>query len=148
MKKIRLIVSVLVLMMVAVACQKTSPGGGESATEAPVSEASIPYPVSGQPAPAEFGAYPSTGDPNAAPVSDPKMLYPHLKDGDMLEWQSVEGTIFSGMVVSVSQKHDLQVSVTLKDGRTLLSTEPAIDDIIKIIQRCGDPCKDIKVATE
>ena len=48
----------------------------------------------------------------------------------------------------VMQTHALKVYLTLKDGRTLLSIEPAIDEVMKVIQSCGDPCKNILVATE
>jgi hypothetical protein len=145
MKYYRLIVLILLVGLIATACQKFS-GEGISSAQVPASGASIPYPVSDQPVTTKAAAYP-------APVSSvqsslPVTLYPELKDGDILEWQHVEGTIYSGLVSRVSQTHDLQVTITMKDGRTFVTTEPAIDDIVKLIQQCGDFCKDIRIATE
>jgi hypothetical protein len=144
MKKICYVVVILLIGLFAVACQKTTAGGGSAATEAPVG--GNPYPASDQPAVEPAAGYPApTGAPQA---SLPVTLYPELKDGDILEWQHVEGTIYSGLVSAVSQKHDLSVTIKMKDGRTFVTTEPAIDDIVKLVQLCGDLCKDIRIATE
>jgi len=58
------------------------------------------------------------------------------------------GTIGSGLVTKVMQTHDMKVYVTLEDGRTFVTVEPAIDDIIRLIEECGELCQDIKIATE
>jgi hypothetical protein len=112
--------------------------------------------------PLAIGAYPETGatvPPAAAqmaypsPVVQPltaqtEPVYPDLKDGAEVTWSQVKDIIFSGQVVRVGQTHDLNVYITLKDGRTFKTVEPAIDDVIKLIKACGDLCKDIKVATQ
>jgi hypothetical protein len=56
--------------------------------------------------------------------------------------------ILNGEVTQVMQTHELKVYLTLKDGRTLLAFEPQIDEVMKVIQSCGDPCSKILIATE
>jgi hypothetical protein len=51
-------------------------------------------------------------------------------------------------VAQVVQTHNLQVTLDLKDGRSLVTREPNIDDVFKIIDGCGQPCANISVATE
>ncbi len=151
MKSVRLIVTVVVLCMIAVSCQSPTAGGGQTqatptpeANAAPATEVpAYPVPEVNLPVVTSGGAYPA---PTLA--MQETTLYPELNSGDKLEWDKVIGALASGQVTSVAQTHDLQVVLTLKDGRTLVSTEPAIDDIIKMVQQCGNPCKDIKVATE
>jgi len=139
-----ILILILLIGLITAACQKTPQGDKTGAVEAPVAEESYPAPE--QPVVVENPAYPDLS--NAPQASLPYMLYPDLKDGDMLEWENVPGLLFSGLVSSVSQTHDLQVTIRLKDGRSFITTEPAIDNILKIIQECGDLCKDIKIATE
>ncbi len=151
MKKFQLISFVLILSLALFACAVLSPGAKE--TVAPVIETKI--------MPAEVEAYPYPY-PSLAPTlqvleggyPDPMaqysllILYPDLKDGDSLEWEQAMGAVYSSQVTKVMQTHDLKVYLTFKDGRTLVTVEPAIDDILKLIDSCGDLCKDIKVATE
>ncbi len=75
-------------------------------------------------------------------------LYPGYADGATITWEHAVAMVQNGEVASVMQNHQLMVILTLKDGRTLTTTEPAIDEIINIIRSCGDPCKDITIATE
>ncbi len=84
---------------------------------------------------------------SSAPASSAD-VYPELKDGDEVDWSKVVGIIMSGQVSKVVQTHDLKVYLTLKDGRTIVSVEPVIDELMGLIDYCGDPCKDILVATE
>ncbi len=108
------------------------------------------------------GAYPASGaitapaipsDAYPSPVAQPLVaqiepVYPDLKDGAEVQWSQVQSIVFSGQVVKIGQTHDLNVYLTLKDGRTLKAVEPAIDDILKLVQACGTLCQDIKVATQ
>jgi hypothetical protein len=65
-----------------------------------------------------------------------------------VSWEEAQSLILSGQVRAVAQSHSLEVSLTLKDGRQLITTEPEIDAIFRVIQECGAPCADILVATE
>jgi hypothetical protein len=60
----------------------------------------------------------------------------------------VMAMIQNGEVAKVVQTHERKLFVTLKDGRSFISWEPNFDDVLNIIQDCGEPCKDIAVATE
>jgi hypothetical protein len=91
-------------------------------------------------------AYPSPVAQSLTAQSEP--VLPELKDGAEVQWSQAEKIVFSGQVVSIGQTHDLNVTITLEDGRTFKTVEPEIDDILKLVQACGDLCKDIKVATE
>jgi hypothetical protein len=71
-----------------------------------------------------------------------------LEDGADVTWEQAMGIIGYGVVTKVMQTHDMKVYLTLEDGRTFVTVEPAIDDIIRLIEECGETCKDIKVATE
>lgn len=148
MKSIRLITVVLILGLGALSCQVTGLGSEQTteipaATEAPAAqETSYPQPGEVNTAYPEAGAYPP------AAVEMTITLYPDLGDGAEITWEQAMGLIGTGQVTQVMQSHDLKVYLTLKDGRTLVSVEPVIDDIIRLIQECGDFCKDIKIATE
>jgi len=153
MRKFRLITFVMILSLTLLACAILS--AGPETTVAPVTETVI------MPAETESAAYPYP-EPYLSPAIEsldgvypypmaqygPLILYPELKDGDSLDWEQAVGALFSMQVTKVMQTHDLKVYITFKDGRTLVTVEPAIDEILKYIESCGDLCKDIKVATE
>ncbi len=142
MKWFRLFGVISIFAVTAMACQIFGKSVPTAATEAP-GPGGEEYPV----------AYPEIPypDPTAlAALQSPQegIPYPDLKDGDTIEWYSTTELILGGLVTKVVQSHDLTVYVTLKDGRTFKTFEPAIDDVIKVIEACGDKCKDIEVATE
>jgi hypothetical protein len=107
-----------------------------------------------RPAPAEAteGPQPYPQGGGAAPLPSPTFVggvaYPELSDGDEIRWEQAVGMIQSGLVTKAVQTHDLKVYVTIFDGRTFVTTEPAIDDVMRVIEACGDYCKSIQVATE
>ena len=76
------------------------------------------------------------------------VLYPNLQDGDLANWDQAMAMILNLEVKQVTQTHDQQVTLLLKDGRMLITREPSIDEVFKVIEQCGDPCKEIVVATE
>jgi hypothetical protein len=63
-------------------------------------------------------------------------------------WEEAEQLIRNGEVTQVFQAHSLQVTLTLADGRQVVTTEPSIDAVFRVIQDCGQPCADILQATE
>ena len=94
-------------------------------------------------APAEQNpsAYPDPGAQSAG-------LYPGIQDGAEVMWEQAVSMIMYGEVAQVMQTHELKVTLMLKDGRSFTAIEPQIDDVLKVIEQCGDACKDIAVATE
>jgi hypothetical protein len=107
---------------------------------------------------AEPGSYPSpeaqvTPGGNSYPAPNPGLLsgsalYPDVKDGDQIDWLQAQAMISNGEVGQVVQTHALQVTLMLKDGRSLITTEPVIDEVMRVIEACGATCSDIKIATE
>jgi len=137
MKTAWLISLIILVSMTASACQAISPSGESEEYPGP----GVTYPASSQ----QFPAYPAAENSSS---SAPAVLYPDASDGDYMEWYQVTALITNGEVEKVVQTHDLQIYITLKDGRTLVSVQPEIDDVIKFIKKCGDACKDIRIATE
>jgi hypothetical protein len=140
MKKnwIVMLLMLALLSVLAAGCQVAGQGGGES-TEAPEAAPNDPaYPGAG-------GAYPA--DPGAE-AEEGAALYPWYESGTEVLWNNAIAMIMNGEVSQVAQAHDLTVTLTLKDGRTLTTIEPAIDEVIRTVEACGAPCSDILIATE
>ena len=85
--------------------------------------------------------------PLDAPVP-PVVLYPAYQDNDEVEWLYAQAMIMNGEVERVVQTHALKVTLFLKDGRALVTVEPDIDELLKVIKLCGEKCADIVIATE
>ena len=66
----------------------------------------------------------------------------------MLSWPEAEQMILSGDVQQVAQTHALAVYLTLKDGREFVTKEPSIDEVFRLVERCGEKCAGIALATE
>jgi hypothetical protein len=130
----------IALAILAAAC-------GPKPTAAPTTAPTQPEPT--QPAPATGPtAYPIPNLPTGLPPSGPNPGYPPPGTAETADWATAQTFLISGQVVQVTQSHSLQVILTLRDGRQLATTEPAFDDVLKVIEQCGDLCKDIVVTTE
>jgi hypothetical protein len=112
--------------------------------------APIPTTAPTEPAPpAEATAYPAPALPTTLPpTAGQKEGYPPPGTPIMMDWATAQTFLLSGQVTQVIQSHSLQVILTLIDGRQIITTEPALDDVVKFIQQCGEPCKNITVTTE
>jgi hypothetical protein len=108
------------------------------ATEAPVSPAQS-YPA---PAPAAVPAQSYPGP--AAPAAQP---YPGPGQAVAASWDEATQLIQGGQVTQI-QIQGMQVTLSLKDGRMVTTTQPASDAVTQLIQTCGDPCKAIKVSSQ
>ena len=75
-----------------------------------------------------------------------------LDSGDQFEttvtWEQAIDIISSGEVEQVAQTHDLQVTLYLKSGAIVGTTEPVIDAIFNELYRCGEACEDVLRMTE
>ena len=69
-------------------------------------------------------------------------------DESTVSWDEAIRILNSGEVEQVFQTHSLDVTLILKDGRSIHTKEPGIDDIFDEVEKCGEPCKDILLATE
>ena len=88
-------------------------------------------------------ASPPTGNtppPSSHPPTDPSVR--------RVTWDEAVGLITGGMVTQAFQTHALEVRLNLTDGTSVVTTEPRIDEVFRVIRQCGDPCKDIIIATE
>ena len=56
--------------------------------------------------------------------------------------------ILEGKVETLTQFHDLKVILELKDGGQVITTEPALDDIVKVLEQCGAKCSDTSIISE
>ncbi|GAB4163471.1 MAG: hypothetical protein Fur0021_38610 [Candidatus Promineifilaceae bacterium] len=73
---------------------------------------------------------------------------PAEETADQISWEEALSLLNSGEVTAIFQAHSLSVTLTLQDGRTLHTVEPAIDDIFAAVEACGEPCAKITLATE
>ena len=48
----------------------------------------------------------------------------------------------------IVQTHDSNVSLTLKNGSTVVAVEPVIDEVFKVVQRISAVCGNLPIATE
>ena len=156
--KVTLLLFVMLVLLSLVACQKdgstdeTPPILTREAVPTSDSTQSLEYPGPSAQTPPESedpGSYPfpqAQPAPSLGGISD--FTYPNVEDGGELSWFQARSTIMNGYVVQVVQTHELKVLLTLEDGRTLITYEPNIDDVLKIVEECGELCKDVVVATE
>jgi hypothetical protein len=142
MNFMRVLTLVLFMVLLASACQSMGkkPGSENTGEYPPVELVATPPLVA-------YSYPPSSDSTNLAPIL-PRVLYPDAKDGDEIRWDQAVSVILNDEVSEVTQTHDLKVYLTLKDGRTLVTVEPVIDEVIKVIQKCGENCKSIRIATE
>ena len=63
-------------------------------------------------------------------------------------WELAKEMILAGKVETLTQFHDLKVILELKDGSQFTTTEPALDDIVKVVEQCGAKCSDTSIITE
>jgi inhibitor of cysteine peptidase len=73
---------------------------------------------------------------------------PVEQSGAYLSWVDARQMILAGEVAQVTQLHSLQVTLIMRDGRRLVTYEPEIDDVIDVLESCGEPCSEVVFATE
>lgn len=67
---------------------------------------------------------------------------------EQVDWGTAVEILNSGDVEMAFQTHSLDVTFTMKDGSQIHTMEPEIDAIFAEIEKCGEPCSDIALATE
>jgi len=120
-----------------------SPSPAPVQTQAPALTQESPVPATESPTqPAE--AYPAPGaEPTTAGA--PSMLYPEPKSGDEVTWPMAYAMIMNGEVTKVIGASSDKFTMTLRDGRSLVSPQPAPGDVSLVIKNCGQPCAAIQV---
>ncbi|HCA66890.1 MAG TPA: hypothetical protein DEP11_01395 [Candidatus Jacksonbacteria bacterium] len=66
----------------------------------------------------------------------------------IVSWPTALRFIENDDVGSLSQKHNLEVGLLLKDGRKIATLEPTIDTVISVHDRVSDKCGSVPIATE
>jgi hypothetical protein len=142
-----------VVIIFLAACQSATP----VATFSPQQTAAPYPPPQATPLP-NAGPYPAPAEntggsvyPEPAVTEDMGVsIYPAPGSTEVktVSWEEAKSILLDGEVAEVFQLHSLEVKLTLKDGSKLSTTEPAIDDVFKVIDECGEKCVDIRVATE
>lgn len=72
---------------------------------------------------------------------------PDTSEGQV-SWDRARALILSGQVEQVTQLHSLEVTLQLRDGTQLVTTEPEIDAVFEAVDACGEPCSDMVLITE
>jgi len=65
-----------------------------------------------------------------------------------VDWNTAVEILNTGDVEIVTQAHSLDITLIMKDGSEIHTVEPTIDAIFAEIDRCGQPCSEIIMATE
>ena len=65
-----------------------------------------------------------------------------------VDWETAVEILNTGDVEMVAQLHSLEVFLTLNDGTEIRTVEPIIDAIFEEVEKCGQPCSQILLATE
>ncbi|SRR5712692_94446 len=63
-------------------------------------------------------------------------------------WSVAIQVLYTGQVTHIFQSHHLDVTLQLKNGTVLTTKEPTIDAIFHEVTKCGEPCRNIQMATE
>ena len=67
---------------------------------------------------------------------------------DQVDWDTAIEILNSGEVEMAAQLHNRTVTLTLKDGTVVRTVEPTLDAIFDEVEKCGQPCSGIGLATE
>lgn len=121
--KVRIITLLLLTTLLVVSCQFSQP------KEQPTIPDDMAYP-----------APPMLGDANS--------LYPAYATGSYITWNQAREMIFNGEVTQISVTQTLLTALSLKDGRTLLAQQAAPGELQKLLDECGEICKDIDILYE
>ncbi len=135
----RLSVRALIFLVVLTLGGLLSACGSAQPTSTPTLEA---YPAPLQVA-TDTSPYPGPGGAAVNP-------YPGPSSGNVtqVDWAKAEETLLAGQVVQVYVNRAGYVTLVLKDNSVLQTLAPAPDEVSKVLERCGDTCKDVQVTQE
>ena len=147
MRFVKFLAAILVLALVIMACSSEPSVEEVQTVEEPESDIGE---AAEYPAPADeisdVEEYP--GPPSSPKRDKPDVTYPGVEDGGEVIWLQAVEMIMNGEAVQIVQTQDLKVSITLRDGRTLITYQPVIDEVFVILKACDAPCADVSVQTE
>ncbi|NLE99577.1 MAG: hypothetical protein GX601_01220 [Anaerolineales bacterium] len=95
---------------------------------------------------------PLATDTPAASVLAPGEAETSLDDGsdsgaytNVVSWEQAQEMILVGDIWKVAETHTRDVTLYVIDGRELITVEPQLGDVIEALERCGEPCSEIRV---
>lgn len=149
--KVRFWLLILILASMVLAACQGSPA--PMPTEAPVET------TDQAPSPTDPVAYPepeqAATQPPAAPTAKPtapvpsgSALYPNITDGSDVQWVQVQAMALNGEIAKIIVFQSTEVTVMLKDGRSLRSIVNLVSDAQSLVVSCGAPCQDIVVENQ
>lgn len=62
-----------------------------------------------------------------------------------IPWARAEELVLAGEVVELEPRNDGSVRFHLTDGRHLVAQEPAAGEALRLVERCGAPCANMRV---
>jgi hypothetical protein len=129
----------LVLVLVSMACSLGAPAqeSGENNSAYPGSGSEYQPPAITYPAPE------STEQPVVEAQQD--TLYPDTRDGSEVPWNQALAMMQNDEVAKVTTGEGNQLSLQLKDGRTLVVLEPFEGALDEFLSQCGEVCATIEV---
>jgi hypothetical protein len=81
-------------------------------------------------------------------VQDDKYSIDGEKENEVMNWDQAVSLILLGKVKQVVQFHDLTVILVLDDETMIETAQPEIDEVIRVIDLCGEKCAEITILTE
>lgn len=150
--KTRLWLSLVLLLLISLtACQSatptvmsiqpTQPSTDSGAYPAPATEPTKIAPGSAS----DIYPAPTAGPTKIVPGSA-SVLYPDPQSGDAVMWNQAEAMILNGEVVKITRQGEKEITIDLKDGRSLIVKGPTEETVQKLFETCGDLCKSIQLA--
>jgi len=153
--KIAGVLLVLFSILALSACQNKSPETESipnqiTADESAVAETIPTTAPAEEPTPIQKPVNPvNPEEPYPMPIEIvPYNPYPSPVAGEEIAWEEVSVIISNGDVVEIFQAYTLQVTISLTDGKVLVTTEPEFNAIFRLIEECGVDCYDIRKLTE
>lgn len=113
----------------------TGCGGGQGSATRPVTSGNTPPMMTTRSSPQEFT------DGSSGTSSPPS-------GGRTVSWAAAKRLIRECQVTEASQAHSLSVSLRLVDRKTVSTTEPEIDLVIRLLERAERKCGQTPIAVE
>lgn len=119
------------------------------ATEAPAGGEGVSSENEVQSAPEEPAEAGGQAYPQPQPIEyiqpDP---YPTPVQAESIDWAELSDFVQGNNVTQVLQTPMMLIVITMEDGTIYTSTEPAKDEIFKLLDECGQPCNAIHRLSE
>jgi hypothetical protein len=74
--------------------------------------------------------------------------YPSPGEGEQVDWEQAIEMISGGEVTAVFQSLSNQVTLYLRNNQQMVTVQPEVDEVIRVIKACGEPCRLIRIGSE